>query len=123
VFVYKTIEREEIVMLFCLTANYTPQALNAMRENPNTNRREAIEQVLTAAGGKLVSIYGTAAEGPGALVIFDAEPAAAMAMSGIAISSGGVTNVKLTRLLSMEEVAGVRQKAAQLRGSYKPPGQ
>ena len=28
-------------MLFCLTAEYTPQALNAMRENPNTNRREA----------------------------------------------------------------------------------
>jgi uncharacterized protein with GYD domain len=110
-------------MLFCLTANYTPQALNAMRENPNTNRREAIEQLLTAAGGKLVVMYGTAAEGPGALVIFDANPDAAMAMSGIAISSGGVTNVKLTRLLSMDEVAGVRQKAAQLRGSYKAPGQ
>jgi hypothetical protein len=46
-----------------------------------------------------------------------------MAASGIAISSGGVTNVKLTRLLSMEEVVGVRQMAAQLRGSYKPPGQ
>jgi len=38
-------------MLFCLTAEYTPQALNAMRENPNTNRRAAVEQVLKAAGG------------------------------------------------------------------------
>jgi hypothetical protein len=28
-------------MLFCLTAEYTPQALNAMRENPNTDRRAA----------------------------------------------------------------------------------
>src|ERR1700675_4328848 len=110
-------------MLFCLTANYTPQALNAMRENPNTNRREAVEQMLAPAGGKLVAMYGTAAEGPGALVIFDADPVAAMAATGIAISSGGVTNVKLTRLLSMEEVVGVRQMAAQLRGSYKPPGQ
>jgi uncharacterized protein with GYD domain len=110
-------------MLFCLTANYTPQALNAMRENANTNRREAVEQLLTSAGGKLVAMYGTAAEGPGVLLIFDADPVAAAAMGGIAISSGAVTNVKLTRLFSMDEVAGIRQKAAQLRGSYKAPGQ
>ena len=38
-------------MHFCLTANYTPKALNAMRENPNTNRREAVEKLVTAAGG------------------------------------------------------------------------
>ena len=38
-------------MLFCLTAEYTPQALNAMRENPETNRREATTQLLEAAGG------------------------------------------------------------------------
>jgi hypothetical protein len=43
-------------MLFCLTANYTHKALDAMRENPNTNRREAVEKMVTAAGGKLVEI-------------------------------------------------------------------
>jgi hypothetical protein len=63
-------------MLFCLTADYTPQALNAMRENPNTDRRAAVEQLLAAAGGKL-----------------------------------------------MEEIAGIRQKARQIYGAYKPPGQ
>jgi uncharacterized protein with GYD domain len=60
-------------MLFCLTANYTHKALDAMRENPNTNRREAVEKMVTAAGGKLVEMYGTMAEGPGAMVIFDAD--------------------------------------------------
>ena len=35
-------------MLFCLTADYTPQALNAMRENPNTDRRAALEELLTS---------------------------------------------------------------------------
>ena len=30
-------------MLFCIMADYTPRALNAMRENPTTNRREAAE--------------------------------------------------------------------------------
>jgi hypothetical protein len=53
-------------MLFCLTVNYTPKALDAMAKNPNTNRREALEKLVTAAGGKLVAMYGTIAEGPGA---------------------------------------------------------
>jgi len=47
----------------------------------------------------------------------------APAMCGVAVSSGSVQNVELTRLFTMEEVAGIRQKAHQIRGAYKPPGQ
>ncbi len=53
-------------MLFCITANYTSKALNAMRENPKTDRRAAVEQLVTAAGGKVMSFYYTTADGPGA---------------------------------------------------------
>jgi uncharacterized protein with GYD domain len=109
-------------MLFCLTASYTPQALKAMRENPTTNRREAVEQLVTAAGGKLISMYGTIAEGPGALVIFDADPVAAAAITGVAASSDGVQNVRMMRLLAQEDVVAIRQKAKQIQGSYKTPG-
>ena len=52
-------------MLFCLTAEYTPQALNAMCENPNADCRAAVEQVLQAAGGKLVSQIRSAHKPPG----------------------------------------------------------
>jgi uncharacterized protein with GYD domain len=111
-------------MLFCLTAEYTPQALNAMRENPNTNRREAATQLLEAAGGKLIDMYGIIANGPGAMVIFDVpDPAMAPAICGVAVSSGSVQNVQLKRLLTMDEIKGVRQNAAKIRGAYKPPGQ
>src|SRR6185369_2663950 len=111
-------------MLFCLTANYTPQALNAMRENPNTDRRAAVEQLLAAAGGKLIAMYGMASNGPGALVIFDVpDPAMAPAMTGVAVSSGALQNVELTRLFTMEEITGIRQKARQIYSAYKPPGQ
>ena len=111
-------------MLFCLTAEYTPQALNAMRENPNTDRRAAAEELLTAAGGKIIAMYGTVTKGPGAMVIFDVtDPAMAPAMCGVAVSSGSLQNVELTRLFSMEEIAGIRQKARQIYGAYKPPGQ
>ena len=33
-------------MHFCLTGQYTPQALNSMMENPNANRYEAIKKLV-----------------------------------------------------------------------------
>jgi uncharacterized protein with GYD domain len=111
-------------MLFCLTANYTPKALDAMTKNPNSNRRrEAVEKLLTAAGGKLVAMYGTIADGPGAMVIFDADPAAAPAVVGVAASTDGLHNVKMQRLFTREEVVAIREKRKQLQGSFKAPGQ
>jgi len=111
-------------MLFSLTAEYTPQALNAMRENPNTNRQAAVEQLLKAAGGKLVGMYARTPKGPGVLVIFDVpDPDMAPAICGVAFSAGTLQDLELTRLFTMEEVAKVRQKSMQIRGAYKPPGQ
>ena len=110
-------------MHFCMTAQYTPKALNSILENPKTNRHEAASKLVEAAGGKLISMYSTAANGPGVLVIFDVpDPSSASAMSGIVIASGAVHNVSLTRLWTQDEIAQVRQKAVQLRGSYTPPG-
>ena len=110
-------------MLFCLTANYTPKALDAMSKNPSANRREAVEQLVTSAGGKLVAMYGTIAEGPGAMVIFDSDPAAAPAVTGVAAASDGLQNVKLQRLFTGEEVNAVRQKRTQIQKSFRAPGQ
>ena len=53
-----------------------------MRENPSTNRRDAVEQLVKAAGGKLVEMYRTMTDGPGALVIMDVDPVAAAAITG-----------------------------------------
>jgi uncharacterized protein with GYD domain len=109
-------------MLFCITANYTPKALEAMGKNPNTNRREAVEKLVTTAGGKLVAMYGTIAEGPGAMVIYDIDPAAAPAVVAVAASSDALHNVKMQRLFSGEEVRAVRQKRAQIQASFTQPG-
>jgi uncharacterized protein with GYD domain len=113
----------DTAMLFCLTAQYTPSALNAIMENPTVSRTEAISKLLEAAGGKLVAMYSTVSEGPGVMVIFDVpDPSSAPAISGVAVAGGAVQNVKLMRLLSQDEVIGVRQTAAKIRGSYKLPG-
>jgi uncharacterized protein with GYD domain len=110
-------------MHFCFTGQYTPQALNSMMDSPTTNRYEAAKKLIEAAGGKLISMYSTPAEGPGVLAIFDVpDPGAAAAISGVIVASGALQNAKLTRLLTQDEVMHVRQKASQLRGVYKAPG-
>jgi uncharacterized protein with GYD domain len=110
-------------MHFCLTAQYTPQALNSILDDPKTNRYEAVKKTVEAAGGKLISMYSTASDGPGVLVIFDVpDPAAAPAIAGIPVAAGIVHNVTLTRLMTQDEVGKVREKARELRGTYKPPG-
>jgi hypothetical protein len=41
---------------------------------------------------------------------------------GVVVASGAIQNVKLTRLLTQEEIVGVRLKAVHLRSVYNPPG-
>jgi uncharacterized protein with GYD domain len=110
-------------MHFCMTGQYTPKALNGIMENPTVSRYEAAKKLIEAAGGKLISMYSTATDGPGILVIFDVpDPNAAPAISGTVVAAGTIHNAHLTRLWTQDEITQVRQKAAQLRGSYKPPG-
>ena len=110
-------------MHFCITGRYTPQALNGIMENPSTNRSEVAKKMIEAAGGKMICFFAVPTDGPGALVIFDVpEPNAAAAISGIVVASNTLHNVQLKRLLTQDEVVQVRQKAAQLRGAYSPPG-
>ncbi|MFT4116557.1 GYD domain-containing protein [Bradyrhizobium sp.] len=110
-------------MHFCLTGQYTPRALTAILENPTTNRQEAATKLIEAAGGKPVSMYSVAADGPGVLVIFDVpDPSAAPAISGLTVTAGTLQNVKLTRLFTQDEIKQVRQNAARLRSSYNSPG-
>lgn len=109
-------------MLFCISANYTPKGLDAMRENPNTDRKAALEKLVSAAGGKLVGFYFTMAEGPGAFGIFDADPASAAAITGTIASSDAVRDVKMMRLWTNDEAKAVRAKRVELHAAYKAPG-
>ncbi|RXT46560.1 GYD domain-containing protein [Bradyrhizobium betae] len=110
-------------MHFAITGQYTQRALNNIMENPTTNRMEAAQKLIEAAGGKLVSMYSTATDGPGVLVIFDVpDPSAAPAINGVVIAAGTLQNAKLMRLFTQDEITQVRQKAVKLRASYRPPG-
>ena len=111
-------------MLFCIRAQYTPQAISAMLDDPNTNRAAAIGNQLQAAGAKLVHLYFYPAdgEGPGVMVIFEADPAIASPIAAVAWAGGGLQNIKLTRLFTPDEVRANQEKCRQFRTAYKPPG-
>ena len=110
-------------MLYFISANYTPKAMQAMAKKPETNRRDALEKLVKAAGGKVVAMYGTMVDGPGAMAILDADPGVGAAIAAVVASSDGVCNVKAQRLFSMDEVIGIRKKRIQLQASYSPPGE
>ena len=108
-------------MLFCIMANYTSQSINALMEHTES-RQPAVQKLVEAAGGKLVSMYGTAMEGPGALVIIDVpDPSVAPAIAGVVMASGALKDIKFFRLLSQDEIVTVRKKAVELRKAYTPP--
>jgi len=110
-------------MHFCITANYTAKALTAMAENPGADRRAALEKLVTAAGGKLVDLYFTTSDGPGAMVIVDAEAPAVAAMVSTIAATDSVRDIKMTRLWTNDEVNAIRKKRIELAKSYRPPGQ
>jgi uncharacterized protein with GYD domain len=108
---------------FLPNGTYTPRALNAILEKPTTDRQEAARKLIEAAGGKLISFYSFASDGPSVLTIFDVpDPSVAPAISGLTVTTGTLQNVKLMRLFTQDEIKQVRQNAARLRSSYSPPG-
>ncbi|WP_246667537.1 GYD domain-containing protein [Bradyrhizobium macuxiense] len=112
-----------IAMHFCLSGEYTPRAINNILENPSTNRLEAAKKLIEAGGGKLISMYSMATDGPSVMVIFDVpDPTVAPAITGIVVAAGAIQNVKLVRLFTQDEIKVVRQHAAKLKAAYSPPG-
>ena len=109
-------------MHFCMTAQYTPKALNSIMENPTINRHEAAKKLIEAAGGKLISMYSTAADGPGVLVIFDVpDPNAAPAFQAL-WSQPAPSTMYTSRVCGPGRNHAGSPKGRQLRGSYRPPG-
>ena len=70
----------------------------------------------------MISFYRTLSEGPGVLIIFEADPITAAAINAIVVAGGALMNVRFTRLWTDEEVTAIRKKRAEIEGSYKPPG-
>ncbi len=103
---------------YLIAASYTTDGARGVLKDGGTKRRQAAEQVIKSAGGKLEGFYFAFGE-TDAYVIVDAPDAATVAAVSLAINATGAVNTKTIVLLSPEEI----DQAAKKNVTYRAPGQ
>ena len=106
--------------LYMSQVSYTSDAWAAMTQNPE-DRSEVFGKLTEAIGGRLLSWYYTFGEYD-VLVIYEApDESTAAAIVLAATSSGHLSSVKTTVLLSAEQGVETMRKAGE--ATYRAPGQ
>ena len=102
---------------YLIQASYTAEGVRGIADKGGTARRDAVEQLISSAGGKMESFYfafGDADVYATAELPSD-EAATALALS---INRSDATRIKTVVLLTPEQV----DAAAKMAPDYKPPG-
>ncbi len=99
-------------------ANYVGKGVEGLLKEGGTKRREAVSKALAAVGGKLESFYYAFGDTDVLGVIEVPDVASAVATS-LTINATGTVNLKLTPLITPEEV----DLASRKQTSYRAPGQ
>ena len=102
---------------FLVEASYTAEGLKGLIKDTASGRKAAVEQALTALGGKLDAIYFTLGERD-VLVLCECPDNASAASLGLAASSSGLVRTKITPLLTVTELDETIAKGV----AYRPPG-
>ena len=102
---------------YLITASYTADGAKGLLKEGGTKRREAAEQAIKSAGGKLEAFYFAFGEND-AYVLVDAPDHATIAAASVAINSSGAVHSKTVVLMTAEEMDQATKKAV----SYRAPG-
>src|SRR5690242_1123766 len=102
---------------YLFEVKYTADGAKGVMKEGGSKRREAADQAVRSAGGKLDLMYFAFGDTDVVGIVDFPDHASAVAMSG-AINGSGTTTIKLTPLITVEEVDMAAKKMAQ----YRPPG-
>ena len=102
---------------YMFTAKYTVEGMKGVMKEGGSKRREAADQAIRSVGGRLESLYYAFGEHDVVGIAEFPDQLSAVALS-TAINSSGTTTIKLTPLVTVEEVDQASKKVAQ----YRPPG-
>ena len=102
---------------YLISASYTAEGANGVLKEGGTKRRQAAEQVIKSAGGKLEAFYFAFGEHD-AFVIVDAPDHASVAAMSLAINASGAVRTKTVVLLTPEEIDQATKKGT----TYRAPG-
>jgi uncharacterized protein with GYD domain len=102
---------------YLIEASYTTEGVAGVAQKGGTARRDAVEQLVAASGGKLESFYFAFGDADvyATVELPSDEAAAAVAMS---VNRSGSTRVKTVVLLTPEQL----DAAAKTLPPYRPPG-
>src|SRR6266498_789579 len=93
--------------------SYTSEAWAALAKNP-VDRREGIQKLFEAVGGRLVELYYSLGEYDGVVISEAPDDAAVVAALVAVVGAGHIKAIKTTKLLSAEEMVGALQKAGSI---------
>ena len=102
---------------YLISASYTAEGANGVLKEGGTKRRQAAEQAIKSAGGKLEAFYFAFGDND-AFVIVDAPDHASVAAMSLAINASGAVRTKTVVLLTPEEIDQATKKGT----TYRAPG-
>jgi len=102
---------------FLFEASYTPDGVKGVQSAGGSSRRDAIEKMAEAIGGKLESFYFAFGD-TDAYVIVDIPDNQSATAVALAVNAAGGATVKTVVLLTPEEVDAAAQQSVE----YRPPG-
>jgi uncharacterized protein with GYD domain len=102
---------------YLLAASYTAEGAKGLLKESGTKRRQAAEQAVKSAGGKLEAFYFAFGESD-AFVIIDAPDHATVAAASLVINASGAVRTKTVVLLTPEEIDQAIKKGT----TYRAPG-
>ncbi len=99
--------------IFITQGRYTQSALTGMIASPE-DRAQAVEKIVTAAGGKLRWYYMTFGEYDFLTIAEAPDETAMLAALAVAAAGGGVTDLKTTIAVSSTDMKNALEKAKSL---------
>lgn len=102
---------------YLIMASYTAEGAKGLLKDGGTKRRQAADQAIKSAGGKLEAFYFAFGD-TDAIVIIDAPDHATVASASMTINASGAVRTKTVVLLTPEEIDQATKKGT----TYQPPG-
>ena len=105
--------------IFITQGRYTQQAIKGLIDKPE-DRREAVEALMGAAGYRVIDYYVTL--GDYDFLIIVEGPSELPASLLVAAASGTASDLRTTAAFSTADLKAAAEKAAAIRGDYRPMG-
>jgi len=102
---------------YMLEASYTSEGAKGLLKDGGSKRRQAADQAIKSAGGKLEAFYFAFGDRDAFLIVDAPDPATVAAVS-IAVNATGAVQTKTIVLLTPEEMDAAAKKSVK----YTPPG-